>query len=111
MKVIEFCIQGEAILKLDVRDTLVSSALISKIRIRKLLSKGAQGYLAFLVNNPREKVKLEDMPVINEYLDVFPNELVSLPLEREVEFKIDLALETTPISKTPYWIAPLNLRN
>ncbi|XP_071924856.1 uncharacterized protein [Coffea arabica] len=47
-KVVEFSIPGEATLRLDVRGRLASSALVSGIRARKLLSKGAQGYLAFL---------------------------------------------------------------
>ncbi|XP_027166680.1 uncharacterized protein LOC113766715 [Coffea eugenioides] len=42
-KIVELCIPGEATLKLDVRGKLASSALISGIRARKFLSKGAQG--------------------------------------------------------------------
>ena len=41
MKMVEFGILREATLRLDLRDRLVSSALISRIRIRKLLIKGA----------------------------------------------------------------------
>ena len=93
------------------RDSILSSfALISGIRVRKLLSNRARGYLAFLVNTLGEKVKLEDMPVINEYPDVFSDELVSLPLPREIEFKTDLAPGTTPISKSPYRMAPADLK-
>ena len=84
--------------------------LISRIRARKLLSNGARGYQAFLVNTPREKGKLEKMPVINKYPDVFSDELVSLPPERKIEFKIDLAPGTTPISKIPYRMAPAELK-
>ncbi|XP_071905709.1 uncharacterized protein [Coffea arabica] len=110
MKVVEFCIPGEATLKLDVRGMIASSALISGIRARKLLSRGAHGYLAFLINTPGEKIKLEDMPVISEYQNVFPEELESLPPEREIEFKVDLVPGTTPISKTPYRMAPAELK-
>ncbi|XP_071928104.1 uncharacterized protein [Coffea arabica] len=110
MKVVEFCIPGEATLKLDVRGMIASSALISGIRARKLLSCGARGYLAFLINTPGEKIKLEDMPVISEFSDVFPEELESLPPEREIEFKVDLVPGTTPISKTPYRMAPAELK-
>ena len=92
------------------RGILALSALISGIRIRKLFSNETLGYLAFLVNTPGEKGKLEEMPVINEYPDVFPDELVSLPPEREIEFKIDLAPGTTPISKTSYWMTPTELK-
>ncbi|XP_027158242.1 uncharacterized protein LOC113759863 [Coffea eugenioides] len=110
VKVIEFCIPSEATLKLDVKGILASSALISEIRARKLLSHGARGYLGFLVNTPGEKIKLENMPVINEYPDVFPEELASLPPEKEIEFKVDLAPGTTPISKTSYRMAPNELK-
>ena len=87
-KMVDFCIPGEVTLKLDVRGILASFVLISGIRARKLLSNGARGYLAFLVNTPGEKMKLEDMPVISEYLDIFPDELLSLPFEREIELRL-----------------------
>ncbi|XP_027156747.1 uncharacterized protein LOC113757848 [Coffea eugenioides] len=58
------------------------NAQFNWIRARKMLSKGAQGYLAFLINNPRDKVKLEGMPVVKEYPDVFPEELVFIPRKR-----------------------------
>nr|XP_027090296.1 uncharacterized protein LOC113711331 [Coffea arabica] len=109
-KVVEFCIPGEATLRLDVKGRLASSAMISGIRARKMLSKGAQGFLAFLINAPSDQVKLEDVPVVREFPDVFPEELRTLPPEREVEFKIDLMPGTAPISKTPYRMAPAELK-
>ncbi|XP_071918796.1 uncharacterized protein [Coffea arabica] len=109
-KVVEFCIPGEATLRLDVKGRLASSAMVSGIRARKMLSKGAQGFIAFLINTPSDQVKLEDVLVVREFLDVFPEELMTLPPEREVEFKIDLVPGTAPISKTPYRMAPAELK-
>ncbi|XP_071900995.1 uncharacterized protein [Coffea arabica] len=109
-KTVEFRIPGEATLRLDVRGSLASSAMISGIRARKLLSKGAQGFLAFLINTPADKLKIEDVPVVSEYLDVFPDELVNLPPEREVEFEVNLCPGASPISKTPYRMAPAELK-
>nr|XP_027064418.1 uncharacterized protein LOC113690624 [Coffea arabica] len=109
-KVLELWIPGEATLKLDVKGRLASSAMISGIRARKMLYKGAQGFLAFLINAPSDQVKLEDVPVVREFPDVFPEELKTLPPEREVEFKIDLVPGTAPISKTPYRMAPAELK-
>nr|XP_027093626.1 uncharacterized protein LOC113714026 [Coffea arabica] len=57
----------------------------------------------------RDKVKLEDVLVVNEFFDVFPDELKSMPPEREIEFKIDLVPGTAPIAKTPYRMAPAEL--
>jgi hypothetical protein len=45
---------------------------------------------------------LEDIRLVCEYLDVFPEELPGMPPDRDVEFVIDLLLGTTPISKRPY---------
>ena len=109
-KVVKFCISGKATLKLDVKGRLVSSALISGIRARKMLHKGAQGFLAFLINAPSDQVKLEDVPIVQDFPDVFPEELTSLPPEREIEFKIDLVPGVAPISKTPYRMAPAELK-
>ncbi|XP_071921717.1 uncharacterized protein [Coffea arabica] len=109
-KIVELWVPREATLKLDVRGRLDSSALISGIRVRKMLSKGAQGYLAFLINTPSDKVRLEDMPIVKEYPDVFPEELESLPPEREIAFKIDVTPGVAPISKTPYRMAPTELK-
>ena len=55
-------------------------------------------------------VKLEDIPIVRDFLDVFPGELHGLPPKREVEFTIELVLGTTPISKAPYRMAPLELK-
>ncbi|XP_071926122.1 uncharacterized protein [Coffea arabica] len=110
VKMVEFCIPGEATLRLDVKGRLASSAMISRLRARKMLSKGAQGFIAFLINTPSDQVKLEDVPVVREFPDVFPEELKALPPEREVEFKIDLVPGTAPISKTPYRMAPAELK-
>ncbi|XP_027171902.1 uncharacterized protein LOC113771525 [Coffea eugenioides] len=109
-KVLELWILGEATLKLDMRGRLASSAMISGIRARKMLNKGAQGFLAFLINAPSDQVKLEDVAVVREFSDVFSEELKTLPPEREVEFKIDLVPGTASISKTPYRMAPAELK-
>jgi hypothetical protein len=49
----------------------------------------------------------EEVSVVQEYLDVFPEELSELPPDREIEFIIELLPGTTPISKRPYRM-PIN---
>jgi hypothetical protein len=51
----------------------------------------------------------EDIPILKEYLDVFPEELPGMPPHREIEFVIDLALGTTPIAKRPNRMAATEL--
>ncbi|WVZ70066.1 hypothetical protein U9M48_018766 [Paspalum notatum var. saurae] len=45
---------------------------------------------------------LEEIPVVCEYLDVFPDDIPGLPPDRAVEFAIDLVPRTAPIAKAPY---------
>jgi hypothetical protein len=44
----------------------------------------------------------KDVPIVKEYLDVFPEELSDMSPHREIEFVINLALGTAPIAKRPY---------
>jgi hypothetical protein len=53
--------------------------------------------------------ELQDIPVVCEFLDVFPEDLPGLPLERDVEFVIELKPGTTPISRTSYRMPPNEL--
>ena len=54
--------------------------------------------------------RLEDIPVVREFPDVFPEDLQGIPPDREVDFQIELAPRTEPISKAPYRMAPLELK-
>nr|ABA96440.2 retrotransposon protein, putative, Ty3-gypsy subclass [Oryza sativa Japonica Group] len=49
--------------------------------------------------------KLEDIPIVCEYPEVFPEDLTTMPPKREIEFRIDLAPGTAPIYKRPYRMA------
>ncbi|KAK1611657.1 hypothetical protein QYE76_035330 [Lolium multiflorum] len=60
--------------------------------------------------NSMKEVKLEDIPVVNEFQDVFPAELPGMPPDREIEFTIDLIPGTTPIAKAPYKMGPKELK-
>jgi hypothetical protein len=46
--------------------------------------------------------RLEDIHVVREFLDVFPDDLSGMPPERTIEFKIELQPGTAPISRAPY---------
>jgi hypothetical protein len=48
------------------------------------------------------KRRLEDIHVVHEFPDVFPDDLPGMPPRRAIEFKIELQPGTAPISKAPY---------
>jgi hypothetical protein len=56
-----------------------------------------------------EGIKLEDISIVCEYLDVFSNELPGIPPDRDDEFVIELQPGTTLISKRPYHMSPNEL--
>jgi hypothetical protein len=51
----------------------------------------------------------ESISVVEEFMDVFPEELLGMPPEREVEFYIDQIPGAAPITKRPYRMAPTKL--
>ena len=57
----------------------------------------------------KEAKSLEEVPELNEYLDVFPEELPGMPPDRDIEFVIDLVPGTAPIAKRPCRIAASEL--
>ena len=75
-----------------------------------MLRKGCQGYLAYVVETGKEGTLLDEIPVVREFLDVFPYDIAGLSPEREVEFTIDLISEIEPISIPPYRMALTELR-
>ena len=63
-----------------------------------------------MVDTRKEALKLDDIPVVREFSDVFPKDLLGIPIDREIEFSIDLLLGTSPISKAPYRMALTKLK-
>ena len=84
--------------------------MISALQTRQLFKKGCEGYLAIILDTQQKEPCIEDVPIVNKFSSVFPNELPGIPLDREVELSIDFILGTSPISKAPYQMAPAKLR-
>ena len=53
--------------------------LISAFVAHRLLRKGCVGFLAHIVDARVEEVRLEDIPVVRDFFDVFPDDLPRLP--------------------------------
>ncbi|XP_057972620.1 uncharacterized protein LOC131160755 [Malania oleifera] len=64
--------------------------MLSAIQVRRLLLEGCQGYLACVKEEPEGELKLDDIPVVRDFLYVFSEDLSRLPPDREVKFTIDL---------------------
>ena len=84
--------------------------IISAIIARKMLRRGCKGYLAVVRDTKVETGAVQNVAVVCEFSDVFPEELPGLPPDREIELCIDVVPGTDPISMPPYRMAPAELK-
>ncbi|WRX10265.1 Reverse transcriptase domain - like 10 [Theobroma cacao] len=89
---------------------VLPSCVISAIKASKLVQKGYSTYLACVIDTSKGEPKLENVPIVSEFPDVFPDDLPGLPPDRELEFPIDLLPSTAPISIPLYRMAPAKLK-
>ncbi|GJU83868.1 hypothetical protein Tco_1291414 [Tanacetum coccineum] len=76
-----------------------------------------KGCLVFLANittketeDQSKKKKLEDVSIVRDFPNVFPEELSGLPPTRLVEFQIDLIPGAAPVVRAPYRLAPFEMK-
>ncbi|XP_074318220.1 uncharacterized protein LOC141655015 [Silene latifolia] len=82
---------------------------VSALKLENLRRKGYKLYLCSIRDVTME-VKIDDIPIVREYTDVFPEDLPGVPPERDIEFNIDLLPGAGPISKAPYRMAPAEMQ-
>ena len=85
--------------------------LISSMQARHLIQKGNRAFFSSVIDPHVFPPFLEDIHIVREFSDIFPDELPGSLVDREIEFHIDLNLGTRPISKAPYCISPLELKD
>ncbi|KAJ9545268.1 hypothetical protein OSB04_024975 [Centaurea solstitialis] len=86
-----------------------SLGIVSCMKAHSYLRKRYIAFLVQVVGKKPEAKKLEDIPVVRNYSEVFPDELPGLPPTRQVEFRIDLISGATPVAKAPYRLAPAEM--
>ncbi|GJT36817.1 putative reverse transcriptase domain-containing protein [Tanacetum coccineum] len=78
------------------------------------IHKGCQVYPAQVTSkkaeDKSEEKRLEDVSIVREFLEVFPEDLPGLPLARQVEFQIDLFPGSAPIARASYQLAPSEMQ-
>ncbi|GKF00285.1 putative reverse transcriptase domain-containing protein, partial [Tanacetum coccineum] len=79
-------------------------------RILRVHGERAVGITKALKSAKEDEPKLNDISVVREFEDVFPEDLSGLPPQRQVEFRIDLVPGATPIAKSPYRLAPSEMQ-
>ncbi|GJU75056.1 putative reverse transcriptase domain-containing protein [Tanacetum coccineum] len=88
--------------------------IISCTKVQKYLLKGSHVFLAHVttkeIEDKSEKKRLEDVPIVKDFPDVFPEDLPGLPQTRQVEFHIDLVPGAAPVARAPYRLAPSEMK-
>ncbi|GJY04018.1 putative reverse transcriptase domain-containing protein [Tanacetum coccineum] len=84
--------------------------VISCIKARKYVERGCHLFLAHVTEKRSKEKRLEDVPIIRDFPEVFPEELPGLPPPRQVEFRIDLVPGAAPVARAPYRLAPSEMR-
>nr|GFC23825.1 putative reverse transcriptase domain-containing protein [Tanacetum cinerariifolium] len=62
------------------------------------------------VEGKSKEKRLEDVPVVRDFPEVFPKDLPGLPPIRPVEFQIDLVPGAAPVARAPYRLAPSEMK-
>ncbi|GJS06521.1 putative reverse transcriptase domain-containing protein [Tanacetum coccineum] len=79
-------------------------------RPSKYIERGHQLFVAHVTEKEPKEKRLEDVPVIRDFPEVFPDDLPGLPPPRQVEFKIELVPGAAPVARAPYRLAPFELK-
>ncbi|KAA3470017.1 RVP_2 domain-containing protein [Gossypium australe] len=85
--------------------------IISSLSTQKLVRKGCEAYLVYILDTKVSESKVELVLTVRDFTDVFLEEFLRLPLNREVEFAIELAPGSSLISIAPYRMEPVELKN
>ncbi|GJY04711.1 putative reverse transcriptase domain-containing protein [Tanacetum coccineum] len=88
--------------------------IISYTKTHEYMLKGCPVFLANVTTKEMkyksEKKRLEDVPIVQEFPDVFPEDLSGLPPTRQLEFQIDLIPGDAPVARAPYRLAPSEMK-
>lgn len=91
----------------------VSVRNISALQMKRSVRKGCQVADVHVIDDEKsskeDKHNLVDMPVLKDFVDVFPEEIPGLSLKRELNFTIELVPGTVLVSKAPYRMNILEL--
>nr|GEW81659.1 putative reverse transcriptase domain-containing protein [Tanacetum cinerariifolium] len=78
---------------------------ISCINARKYVKRGCHLFLAHVTESKSKEKRMDDVPVIHDFPEVFPEEFPGLPPPKQVDFRIDLVAGDAPVTRAPYRLA------
>ena len=89
---------------------VISMSHISAMQLKKLCRKRFQLYVAHILEaTENETTRWDDFHWLQEFKDVFPDEILGLPPKRDIDFTIELVPGAAPVSKAPYKMSTLEM--
>ncbi|GJR61170.1 putative reverse transcriptase domain-containing protein [Tanacetum coccineum] len=82
--------------------------VISSIKTQKYIDQGCQVFLIQMMKEEKTEIterRIDDVPVVRDFSEVFPEDFPGLPLTRQVEFHIELIPGAAPMARAPYRLA------
>ena len=86
------------------------SNVIPATTAKTMVRKGCEAYLAYVIDMKKAELSLSDIPIVSDYPNMFPEEFLGLPPQREIEFAIDVVQCATPASIILCRMAPMELK-
>ncbi|XP_052487956.1 uncharacterized protein LOC128041700 [Gossypium raimondii] len=83
-------------------DSLTLHDVVMNCRLKQIDLRCCKAFLAYKLDTQESESKLDQVPIVNDFTDVFPEELPGLPPEHEVEFVIELMPRTALVLIAPY---------
>ncbi|GJQ89608.1 putative reverse transcriptase domain-containing protein [Tanacetum coccineum] len=87
--------------------------VISNIRTQKYIDQGCQVFLIQMTKEEKAETperRIEDVSIVRDFPEVFPEDLPGLPPTRQVEFHIELIPGAAPVARAPYCLAHAEMK-
>ncbi|XP_070032227.1 uncharacterized protein [Nicotiana tomentosiformis] len=101
---------NESVIEWKGDNVVTKGRFISYLKATKMINNGCIYHLVRVTDTDVETPTLESVPVVNSFLELFPNELHGILTDREIDYGIDVMPGMQPMSIPPYRMKPTELK-